>query len=150
MRRLPFGPETEDQGGPNAHADAAGMGSTVVVTRRPADRLGVPVVISGDLRGSTAFSAACFGHRCRPNGPKVMPSPSPEFRPLRPVVPARLRRRLGAATNCLRSVPPIALHASTLPPGPFSPESTFCTHIPVTITTTYPKTLAQHSSCPAP
>ena len=57
MRRLLFGPETDDQGGQSPHAGAAGRGSTVVVNCRAVDRVGVLEAMSGDLRGSTAFSA---------------------------------------------------------------------------------------------
>ena len=117
MRRLPFGPEPDAQAGPGAHAGDADVVSTAVVTRRGADRVEVLDIMSGALRGSTALSAACFGPDCPQNRPQARLSPTP---------------RLWL--------------------NPFSPESTLSapfpqTPIPVTMTTSYPTTLAQRSTC---
>ncbi len=72
MQTLPPGPEPDDQGGPSAHVGDADVVSTADGTRLAADRVGVLDIMSGDLRGSTAFSAACFGPAC---SSKASPSP---------------------------------------------------------------------------
>jgi hypothetical protein len=117
VQRLPLGPEPDDQGGPSAHVGDADAASTADVTRLAADRVGVLDIMSGDLRGSTALSAACFGPDCSQKRPRALYSPTSQLRL-----------------------------------DPLSPESTLSapfpqTPIPATMTTTYPRTLAQPSIC---
>jgi hypothetical protein len=117
VQTLPLGPAPDDQGGPGAHVGDADVVSTADLTRLAADRVGVLDIMSGDLRGSTAFSAACFGPGRSQKRPPALFSPISQL--------------------CL---------------DPFSPESTPSapfpqTPIPVTMTTTYPTTLAQPSIC---
>ena len=93
------------------------MVSTADVTRLAADRVGVLDIMSGDLRGSTAFSATCLGPGCPRKRPRALFSP-----------------------------------ISQLWLDPLAPESTLSapflqTPSPVTMTTTYPTTLAQPSIC---
>ena len=102
MQTLPFGPEPHDQGGPSAHVGGADVVSTADVTRLAADRVGVLDIVSGDLQGSTAFSAACFGPGCSQKRPRALFSPisqlwldhsprNPHFRPPSPKPPSPLR-----------------------------------------------------------
>ena len=44
-------------------------------------RVGVLEVMRGDLRGSTAFSVACFGHEWPQDGQEIMLRPAVELRP---------------------------------------------------------------------
>ena len=102
MQRLPLGPEPDDQGGPIAHVADADVVSTADLTRLAADRVGVLDIMSGDLRGSTAFSAPCFGPGCSQKRPPAPFSPisqlwvdhsprNPHFRPPSPKPPSPLR-----------------------------------------------------------
>lgn len=113
MQRLPFGPEPDDQGGPSAPVGDADGVSTADVTRLAADRVGVLDIMSGDLRGSTAFSAACFGPACPQKRPRALFSPISQL--------------------CLDQLSPESTLSAPFPQTP----------IPVTMTTTYPRTLAR-------
>jgi hypothetical protein len=113
VQRLPFGPEPDDQGGPSAPVGDADGVSTADVTRLAADRVGVLDIMSGDLRGSTAFSAACFGPGCSQNRPRALLSPTPQL--------------------CLDPLSPESTLSAPFPQTP----------IPATMTTTYPRTLAR-------